>query len=54
MRPRQICESLEHQDGLRFKLGHHARSVNAMALGGTKTLQLATGGDDKLLKVFNL
>ena len=39
----------------RFKLDtHHARSVNAMALGGAKTLQLATGGDDKLLKVFNL
>ena len=40
---------------LQFKLDtHHARSVNAMALGGAKALQLATGGDDKLLKVFNL
>ena len=32
----------------------HARSVNALALGGGSDTQLATGGDDRMLKVWDL
>jgi len=32
----------------------HARSVNALALGGAAGAQLATGGDDRMLKVWDL